>query len=414
MIYYGFNALWEAIMISITPYLESSDLGEYQDKIVDLIRADAELNRSIPNSIRGSLEWLLRLVNSYYSNRIEGNPTHPKDLLSTQSKQGKDKAEQTKDIMELLAHLEVQMRLEKMSIDAGSVVSCHFIQSIHEGFYQGLPDEALLVKNHDGTLACLDNGEYVKVIPGAYRELPVIVGKHIPPEPSELSGYMRWVEDIYNPTRIHGTGRICAAAALHHRLAWIHPFMDGNGRTIRLVTDAYMKNIAFEGYGLWSLARGFGRDSQKYYKALAQADMPRQGNSDGRGILSKRGLVDFTRYFIDTALDQVQFFNHLLDPSSLRERIDVYFEFRARGALVDLYGKKTTLKIEARDIYKLLLDRGPMFRSEISQHFGKSEQTLRPIINQMRDEELVKAEPKHKVEPRLSPHIVETIFPGLW
>ncbi|WP_028302822.1 hypothetical protein [Oceanospirillum maris] len=91
-------------MISITPYLESSDLGEYQDKIVDLIRADAELNRSIPNSIRGSLEWLLRLVNSYYSNRIEGNPTHPKDLLSTQSKQGKDKAEQTKDIMELLAH----------------------------------------------------------------------------------------------------------------------------------------------------------------------------------------------------------------------------------------------------------------------------------------------------------------------
>lgn len=401
-------------MIPITPYLESSDLDEYQDKIVDLIRADAELNRSIPDSIRGSLEWLLRLVNSYYSNRIEGNPTHPKDLLNTQSQQGKKKTYQSKDLMELLAHLEVQMKLEKLKIDPNAVVSRDFIQSIHKDFYQGLPDEALLVKNQDGTFARLDDGEYLKVILGDYRGGTVKVGKHTPPEPQELPGYMRWVEDVYNPTRIHGTGRICAAAALHHRLAWIHPFIDGNGRTIRLVTDAYMRSIAFEGYGLWSLARGFGRDSQKYYKALAQADMPRQGSSDGRGILSKRGLIDFTKYFIDTALDQVQFFNQLLDPSSLRERIDVYFEFRSRGALVDLHGKKTTLKIEARDIYKLLLDRGPMFRSEISAHFGKSEQTLRPIINQMRDEGLVKAEPKQRVEPRLSPHIVETIFPGLW
>ena len=94
--------------------------------------------------------------------------------------------------------------------------------------------------------------------------------------------------------------------------------------------------------------------------------------------------------------------------------MDIYFEFRSKGAIADINGKKTILKIEARDIYKLLVDRGPLNRSEISTHFGKSEQTLRPIINQMRDEGLLKAEPRKPIEPKLSPNIVETVFPGIW
>lgn len=72
-------------MISMTPFLESNDLSEYQDKIIELIKADAELDQSIPDSLRSSLEWLLRLVNSYYSNKIEVNPTHLKDLFKTQA-----------------------------------------------------------------------------------------------------------------------------------------------------------------------------------------------------------------------------------------------------------------------------------------------------------------------------------------
>ncbi len=73
-------------MIEITPYVESSQLGEYEDKLVELYKADAALNETIPESIRSSTEWLLRLVNCFYSNRIEGNSTHPKDLLRTQEK----------------------------------------------------------------------------------------------------------------------------------------------------------------------------------------------------------------------------------------------------------------------------------------------------------------------------------------
>ena len=94
-------------MVSVTPFLGQDKLGEYQDKLVDLYRADAMLNQSIPASIRRSTEWLLRLVNCYYSNKIEGNPTHPKDLLQTQEEGAGDSAENvSKDVLELLVHLE--------------------------------------------------------------------------------------------------------------------------------------------------------------------------------------------------------------------------------------------------------------------------------------------------------------------
>lgn len=401
-------------MISMTPFLESSDLGEYQDKIIELIKADAELNQSIPDSLRSSLEWLLRLVNSYYSNKIEGNPTHPKELLKTQSVNADSSMNGSKNIRELLSHLEVQLKLSRSDVYPADVVNQDFIKSIHKDFYAGFSEEALIVKNQHGIPAVDEVGEPILIIPGSYRDKMVLVGKHEPPMPDEVGRYMRWIEQMYNPTRIFGTNRLCAAAALHHRLAWVHPFIDGNGRTTRLVTDTYMRCLGYDGYGLWSLARGFARDTDAYYRALAQADMPRQGESDGKGILSKRGLIYFTKYFIDTALDQVRFFNDLLEPTALKTRMDIYFEFRSKGAIADINGKKTILKIEARDIYKLLVDRGPLFRSDISNHFGKSEQTLRPIINQMRDEGLLKADPKKPVEPKLSPNIVETVFPGIW
>lgn len=401
-------------MISMTPFLDSTDLGEYQDKVVELIRADMALNQSIPDSLRESLEWLLRLVNSYYSNKIEGNPTHPKELLKTQAVNTDNSINSSKDIQELLSHLEVQMKLSRSNVLPEQVVSQDFIKKIHQDFYSDLPKEALIVKNLDGTPSEDEAGQPILVVPGSYRNKMVLVGKHQPPEPEEISRYMRWIEQVYNPTRIFGTNRLCAAAALHHRLAWVHPFIDGNGRTTRLVTDAYMRCLGYDGYGLWSLARGFARDTDAYYKALAQADMPRQGESDGKGILSKRGLIYFTKYFIDTALDQVKFFNDLLEPSALKTRMDIYFDYRAKGAIADINGKKTILKIEARDIYKLLVDRGPLFRADISSYFGKSEQTLRPIINQMRDEGLVKANPRQPVEPKLSTNIVEIVFPGIW
>ena len=402
-------------MIQVTPYLDSSRLGEYQDKIVELYMADSALNQTIPDSIRSSTEWLLRLVNCYYSNKIEGNPTHPKELLKTQEKGGTSKQAVSKSVQELLIHLEAQLKAKSSSELSPAIATENYIKSIHKSFYGGLTDETLNILDVEGNIALDDEDNPIRVIPGEFRERDVKVGQHEPPNFNEVPSYMAWIENSFNPERIHGTNRVIAAAGLHHRLAWIHPFIDGNGRAIRLVTDCYMRNAGFGGYGLWSITRGFGRDTASYYKALAQADMTRQGNLDGRGILSDKGLLNFTQYFIDTALDQVNFFTGLLEPRKLGIRVDYYFEMRAKGGLPDSDGEDLPLlKIAARDIYRLLLEKGAMSRGAICQHLNKGEQTLRPIFKQMDNEGLISAKPKKDIEIKLSTTVVEFLFPQIW
>lgn len=399
-------------MIQLTTYLLSDRLGEYNDKLLELYTSDSALNRTIPESIRPQTESLLRMVNCYYSNRIEGNPTRPKDLLKSLS-EDTPASEREPDValMELLAHLEVQLKASHTDPSRSTVCSETFIRNLHNSFYNGLPKEHLKIKNLSGETVLTAVGEPLLIVPGDYRTKDVKVGEHIPPSPSELAGYMAWLAKSFDASIIHGTNRVLAAAALHHRLAWIHPFQDGNGRVVRLLTDCYMRCSGFGGYGLWSITRGFGKDTQKYYSALKQADKPRQGDFDGRGILSDSGLLNFTKYFIDTSLDQVKYFSELLDPKALSHRIDFYFDSRAKDSLP---GNLPVLKITARDVYKLLLDKGKMSRKSIGTHLGIGEQTLRPIFKQMDSEGLIKAKPKQDIEIRLSTHIIEYMFPALW
>lgn len=273
----------------------------------------------------------------------------------------------------------------------------------------------LKVLNQDGEISVDEADDPIIVIPGEYRERDVLVVRQVPPDSGDVPGYMTWIENAFNADKIYGEAKIVAAAGLHHRLAWLHPFFDGNGRAVRLITDCYMRNAGFGGYGLWSITRGFGRDVSPYYKALAQADMIKQGNTDGRGILSDKGLLHFTKYFIDTALDQVNFFTDLLEPSKLAIRVDYYFDMRAKGAIPDSYGKKLPLlKIIARDIYQLLLARGAMIKSTIGKHLNKGEQTLRPIFKQMDEDGLISAKPKRDVKMKLSTTEVEFLFPQIW
>lgn len=406
-------------MISITPYLDGTKLGEYQDKLVQIYQIDMHLNQSVPDSIRNSVEWLLRQVNCYYSNRIEGNPTHPKELLKAQAPQTGSSsamsATRSRALQELLAHLEVQLRLETRNTTAGDITKQSFIKDLHRSFYQGLPPEQLQIKNQAEEDVFDNEGRPVLVIPGEYRDHAVIVGQHEPPPARELNSYMDWLQRSYSLTSIHGTNRVIAAAALHHRLAWIHPFLDGNGRVIRLLTDCYMRHSGFGGYGLWSITRGFARDTKAYYNALAQADKTRQGSTDGRGTLSDGGLTHFTKYFIDTALDQISYFSELLEPRKLNLRIDIYFEMRDKGAIPAALGEELpTLKLSARDIYKYLLDRGPQTKSNICSYLGKPEPSLRATFRQMEVERLISLNQKGQYKAFLSPHVIEYFFPKLW
>ncbi|MCE0975533.1 Fic family protein [Pseudomonas putida] len=393
--------------MALTPFItQDSAPGDLQDAVVELGRLDAALHSNIPPPLRRPMTVLLRAVNSFYSNRIEGNATHPAEILHAQEVANESKL--SDELLEIKRHIEVQKNLSLESVDKLETCTPSYLKRIHKEFYEGVPEKFLnITTNH--------NGDTVRLIPGEFRTTGVKVGKHIPPAADELRSYLNWFESSYRLDRLFGLTPILAAAGAHHRLMWIHPFLDGNGRTGRLFTDQYLRAAGLGGYGLWSMSRGFGRDVDQYYAALTAADRPRKGDLDGRGQLSDSGLLAFTRYFIETALDQVKYFSSLLEPHKLNQRIDVYFEMRQRGILTNSKGAVLPpLRIEAREIYKSLLYHGDQQRSDIQAKLNVSERTTRSILSQMADERLITSDPRKPISLSLSPNSIELLFPHLW
>lgn len=107
-------------------------------------------------------------------------------------------------------------------------------------------------------------------------------------------------------TACRGEASLLALAAAHQRLGWIHPFIDGNGRVMRLHTHAVLSALGYTN-GLWSPLRGFARSLERYYSCLADADSPRRGDLVGRGNLSEQGLLAWIDYVLDVCFDQVRF-----------------------------------------------------------------------------------------------------------
>lgn len=393
--------------MALTPFI-SQDKAPHglRDAVVELMHLDAALGANIPQSLRLPMINLVRQVNSFYSNKIEGNLTPPADVLRAQENPSSEIA--AEDLLEIKRHIEAQRRLSAEPIDQVSICSRESITRIHREFYQGIPAENMHIKiNSDGETAFL--------IPGEFRTRGVRVGQHTPPSPEAMSSYLDWFERTYRLDRLHGVAPILAAAAAHHRLMWIHPFLDGNGRTGRLFTDQYLRAAGLGSYGLWTISRGFGADVEAYYGALAAADHLRRGDLDGRGELSDSGLLKFTEYFIATALEQVRYFSSLLEPRMLSQRIDNYFEMRNQGALPSTTGMELpVLRIEAQKVYRYLFNYGPMQRSEIRAKLSMSESFVHDLLNQMVDEGLVYQEGYKTVSLRLSRHSIEFLFPGLF
>jgi Fic family protein len=122
---------------------------------------------------------------------------------------------------------------------------------------------------------------------------------------------------------------IIAAATAHHRLLWIHPFTDGNGRVARLMSHAMLRD-ALETGGIWSIARGLARRESEYKEHLERCDELRHGDLDGRGNLSTACLADFAEFFLRVCLDQITFMASLVQPDRLRKRVVLWTQDEIR------------------------------------------------------------------------------------
>ncbi|MTJ83941.1 MAG: Fic family protein [Telmatospirillum sp.] len=276
--------------------------------------------------VRAAVGDMVRSMNCYYSNLIEGHDTLPRDIERAMKNDYSADPGKRDLQLEARAHIEVQTMIDHGAMDHLGLGE-DLVRGIHREFCVRLPEELLFVE-HPATK------EKLKVIPGEYREHDVVVGRHEPVSPAAVPGFMAHFSQGYAQGRIRFENAVFAAAAAHHRLVWIHPFLDGNGRVARLYSHAYLRR-ARVGCDIWAVARGLARTVTRYRDALARADWSPRGISDGRGTLSDSGLIQFCDYFVATCLDQVRFMSSLLEPAGLMARMRTFVTVEAERGRFD-------------------------------------------------------------------------------
>lgn len=396
-------------MISITPHTPLDTPVDLKNKAIEIYKRSAKLEASLRPGLREAVTHLLQFVNSYYSNKIEGNKAKPSDVVQAQHSDDSEQNPAFRDgLKEIVAHVIAQRELAESLPNQGQVSSPDFIRRIHELLFKDITETARKV-THEST------GDSFLVEPGAFREQQVQVGKHIPLEAEELRRYMNWFHDMYRLDHIHGDTRLLAAAASHHRLVWIHPFLDGNGRVTRLFTDVYMRLAGVDGYGLWSISRGFSRSVDAYKAALAQADKPRQGSTDGRGILSDKGLITFQQFFMDTCLEQIDYLTGVLEMEGFDRRLASYVGSRFSGDAIDASGKPMPVwRPETERLLFAIIAQGGVMRSEVPLITGLGETLSRNIVKQLVDEGWIKEEEKKPLKLEIPFDGISALFPHLW
>ena len=128
---------------------------------------------------------------------------------------------------------------------------------------------------------------------GGFRREDVVVAHHVAPPSAAVAGLMADWAAAYGRTPASTATAVLDALCAHHRLLFIHPFRDGNGRIARLDLEVRLQVAGLHCGSAWALSAGLLRAEARYRAALAHADAPRRGDLDGRGALSQAGLVAY-------------------------------------------------------------------------------------------------------------------------
>lgn len=308
---------------SMEPMLPPQGLPELEDAAYELVSQASSLAGQMNPMVTLAIGTLVRSMNCYYSNLIEGHNTHPRDidraLLNDYASEPKRRALQ----LEAVAHIEVQKAIDEGRDDPSTPTSAAYSLWLHREFCGRLPEDLLWVSDIDST-------RRIHVHPGELRDGEVIVGRHLPPPATELPEFLARFEHVYDPSRLSKIRQVVAVAAAHHRFLWIHPFYDGNGRVARLMSHSMLKRLGV-GNSLWSASRGLARNASRYKALLMAADEPRHGDLDGCGNLSQSALIEFCHFFLTTCIDQIGFMRSILAPSELLRRMEIYTEDEIRA-----------------------------------------------------------------------------------
>jgi len=230
----------------------------FDSPLVDVLTELEHLRRlklggTTPAPVFFQLKHVFHMLESLGSARIEGNHTTLADYVESSL----DGSATSADPLREIANIEQAMPYIELSMAPDAAITEHFIRELH----------ALTVRD------LLREGDET---PGAYRNHAVHIAQsaHLPPEAVQVSGYMQALVAFINRSDPPKYDLIKVALA-HHRFGWIHPFGNGNGRVVRLLTYAllikYGFNVNADGRVLNPTAV-FCSDREAYYDMLSCAD----------------------------------------------------------------------------------------------------------------------------------------------
>ena len=353
----------------------------------------------LPAGTAMRIGFLMRVTSSYYSNLIEGQFTEPATLAQRAPQRT------PKELHELATtHIQVQASIDRALASErgkllpwGNLFSPRLVAGVHRRLFAGATEDDLK----------LSNGRFL--VPGQLRsvaEQNVLVGDHAAPAWQSVEPMMVRLQQAYGAIPDQRT-RLLAALAYHHRLAFVHPFEDGNGRVVRMMTHMHLHRLGLSS-PFWSLSRGLARHQNEYYGRLRAADQPRLGDLDGPGQLSQKALIQFVEFMLQVCIDQIEYIEKAMDLASLRVRLEkiVAFEqqFIARG-----------IKQEMARALHILLTQGVVIRADFKVYSGLHDRVASDQLKKLVDIGVVEAPtPKSReIYPGLPVWFAQMIFPDL-
>ena len=222
-------------------YLSPIIKTRLEEKLVKLNKL-----RPLPKAAVQKLREKFQIEMTYNSNAIEGNSLTLKETFLVINEGITVKGKPLKDHLEAKDH---QAALEYLC----DLIDKNKKHTISE----------MLIKNLHQIILQETDKEWA----GRYRNANVIIGgaRHTPPDalqvPQKMRALIRWLISKKDQTNI-----IELSALLHHKLVYIHPFFDGNGRTARLAMNLFLMQA---GYPLVIIMKN---DRKKYYDVLDKAD----------------------------------------------------------------------------------------------------------------------------------------------
>lgn len=209
----------------------------------DELKAHLSTLRPLPEEALAKIREAMDIEYTYESNRIEGNTLTLQETALVINEGVTIGGKSMREHLEAINHNEAIAFIKEIAQEA-ETVSERAILQIH----------ALILRS----INCENAGRY--------RTVPTLISgsRHTPPQPYLIEKQMEEFMLRFKALEAQGEHPIHIAAYLHDELVRIHPFIDGNGRTARLLMNLYLQS---KGYAIISL-KGDAESRIAYYKAL--------------------------------------------------------------------------------------------------------------------------------------------------